>query len=50
MLRNAGVVECEKQGRFAVYRLCPEVFRPTAASQSADYLDLGCCRLEIPKE
>jgi hypothetical protein len=28
--------------------LHPEVFRPTAQG-AADFLDLGCCRLEMPK-
>jgi ArsR family transcriptional regulator len=44
VLRNAGLVLDEKQGRFVVYRLHPEIF------QSGGHLDLGCCRLEIPKK
>ncbi len=45
VLRHAGLVLDEKQGRFVVYRLHPDIFRP-----SGEHLDLGCCRLEIPKQ
>lgn len=44
VLRHAGLVLDEKQGRFVVYRLHPDVFQP----ESDEHLDLGCCRLEIP--
>jgi ArsR family transcriptional regulator len=44
VLRHAGLVLDEKQGRFVVYRVHPDVLR------SGERLDLGCCRLEIPKE
>ena len=43
VLRHAGVVLDEKQGRFVVYRLHPDVFHSTG-----EHLDLGCCRLELP--
>jgi DNA-binding transcriptional ArsR family regulator len=43
VLRHAGLVLDEKQGRFVVYRLHPDVFRP-----DSEHLDLGCCRLEMP--
>ena len=45
VLRNAGLVLDEKQGRFVVYRLHPDIVQP-----SGEHLNLGCCRLEIPKE
>ena len=48
VLRQAGVVRDTKTGRHVLYELHPEVFRPTAKG-AADFLDLGCCRLEIPK-
>ena len=50
VLRNAHLVTSEKQGRFVVYSLPPEVFHPEGGADSAEHLDLGCCRLEIPKE
>jgi ArsR family transcriptional regulator len=50
VLRHAGLVLDDKQGRFVVYSLHPDVFRPTKSSAKPEHLDLGCCRLEIPKE
>jgi ArsR family transcriptional regulator len=50
VLRQAGLVLDQKQGRFVVYSLHPEVFQPTQDPGSTDFLDLGCCRLEMPKE
>src|SRR5205807_9608074 len=49
VLRHAGVVLDEKQGRFVVYRLHPDVFTPGEGRPAAEHLDLGCCRLEIPR-
>jgi ArsR family transcriptional regulator, nickel/cobalt-responsive transcriptional repressor len=48
ILKRERIVDTKKQGRFVVYRLHPEVFEATRSS--ADCLDLGCCRLELPKE
>jgi ArsR family transcriptional regulator len=50
VLRHAGVVLDEKQGRFVVYRLHPDVFHPEPGAPATEHLDLGCCRLEIPRE
>jgi ArsR family transcriptional regulator, nickel/cobalt-responsive transcriptional repressor len=47
ILKRERLVETEKQGRFVVYRLHPDVFAATRSS--ADSLDLGCCKLELPK-
>jgi DNA-binding transcriptional ArsR family regulator len=47
VLRHAGLVLDEKQGRFVVYRLHPDVF---SVGGSGEHLDLGCCRLELPKD
>jgi ArsR family transcriptional regulator len=41
VLRDHGLVQDEKQGKFVVYSLHPDVF------PSADALDLGCCRLDL---
>jgi len=49
VLRHAGVVCDEKRGRFVVYRLHPDVFRPGDDAPAPEHLDLGCCRLEIPR-
>jgi ArsR family transcriptional regulator, nickel/cobalt-responsive transcriptional repressor len=47
ILKREKLVETEKQGRFVVYRLHPDVFEATRSS--SDCLDLGCCKLELPK-
>ena len=47
VLKRERIVQTQKQGRFVVYRLHPEVFEATRAS--SDCLDLGCCKLELPK-
>jgi DNA-binding transcriptional ArsR family regulator len=47
ILKRERIVETEKQGRFVVYRLHPEVFEATRSAN--DCLDLGCCKLELPK-
>ncbi len=47
VLRHAGLVRDEKQGKFVVYSLHPDVFRPGEPGRAADALDLGCCRLEL---
>jgi len=49
VLRNAGLVHDEKQGRFVLYHLSPEVFQPAEPGGTTEHLNLGCCRLEIPK-
>ncbi len=50
ILRNAKLVKTERKGRFIVYSLHEDVFRGSGSSRSREHLDLGCCRLEIPKE
>lgn len=48
ILKREKIVETEKQGRFVVYRLHPDVFAAQQSSQG-ECLDLGCCKLELPK-
>jgi ArsR family transcriptional regulator len=47
VLRNAKLVCDDKQGKFVVYSLNPDVFRPRGPGEGCDCLDLGCCRLEL---
>lgn len=49
ILRVAGLVESDREGRFINYRLPSDVFKPSKKSSIIEYIDLGCCRLEIPK-
>jgi ArsR family transcriptional regulator len=44
VLRNGGVVQDEKCGRHVVYRLHPDIFQ---SARGAEYLEFGCCRLQI---
>jgi ArsR family transcriptional regulator, nickel/cobalt-responsive transcriptional repressor len=48
VLREAGLVECEREGRFVRYRLAEGVIVPSKSGR-VDFIDIGCCRLEIPK-
>jgi ArsR family transcriptional regulator len=48
VLRGAGLVVDQKQGRFVVYQLHPEVFESKGRTRK-EHLDLGCCRLEMPR-
>ena len=50
ILRSARLVKTERQGRFIVYSLREGVFRPADSARGSEHIDLGCCRLEIPKE
>ena len=45
VLRNAGLVNSTRQGRYVVYSLHPTV--RGEAVRARGFLDLGCCRLEL---
>jgi DNA-binding transcriptional ArsR family regulator len=47
VLRHAGIVNGRRRGRFVYYSLAPG-FLQTEDGTGAEYLDLGCCRLEVP--
>jgi DNA-binding transcriptional ArsR family regulator len=49
VLRHAGLVRNEKQGRFVLYSLPPNVFRAEGETNPTEHLNLGCCRIELPK-
>jgi DNA-binding transcriptional ArsR family regulator len=48
VLKRAGIVRGRKQGRFVYYELIPG-FLQASAEHGKEYLDLGCCRLEVPR-
>ena len=48
-LREGGLVESKRDGRFIMYRLLPGTY-VESSSGKVDHLDIGCCRLEIPKQ
>ena len=45
VLRHAGLVQDERQGKFILYTLHPDFYRP--GGEAVDAIDLGCCRLEL---
>ncbi len=47
VLRHAGLVQDERHGKFVVYSLHPDIFRPGEGGQAVDCLDLGCCRIDL---
>ena len=50
ILHHARLVQKERQGRFIVYSLSEGVLKPADPATGTEHLDLGCCRLEVPKE
>jgi DNA-binding transcriptional ArsR family regulator len=50
VLRHAGLIRGRKQGRFVLYSLRPGVLQPDAESAATECLNLGCCRLELPRD
>jgi DNA-binding transcriptional ArsR family regulator len=49
LLREAGLVESQREGRFILYRLAPGAY-VASKSGPVDHLDVGCCWPAIPKE
>jgi DNA-binding transcriptional ArsR family regulator len=49
VLLNAGLVCNRKEGRHVIYSLPPGALQDDGASSTTEHLDLGCCRLQIPK-
>jgi|GEM_PF-244848 len=47
ILKHARLVEVERDGRYMVYRLRKDLLTK-GRGRSREYLDLGCCRLEVP--
>jgi DNA-binding transcriptional ArsR family regulator len=47
VLRHAGIVQGRKCGRFVYYALVSGFLQSDEGSLK-EYLDLGCCRLEVP--
>src|SRR4051794_13484837 len=47
VLRHARLVHHEKQGRYMLYSLPPSMICDEKGR--APHLDLGCCRLELPR-
>lgn len=50
VLRNTGLVQAHKSGRFVEYAVHPDVTRAAKRSELPKYLELGCCRLDLAEE
>jgi DNA-binding transcriptional ArsR family regulator len=50
VLRQAGLICRRKAGRFVYYSLAPGLLQRGEGNDAADFFDLGCCRLEVPRE
>jgi ArsR family transcriptional regulator len=48
VLRQSRFVLSDKQGRFVVYSLNPEVFVGKTSGKKPNSIELGCCRIELP--
>ena len=49
VLRQVGIVRNRKKGRFVYYSLAPGFLQVDEETSEKEYLDLGCCRLEVPR-
>jgi DNA-binding transcriptional ArsR family regulator len=49
VLKQNGFLNREKKGRFVLYSLAPNVVASDIEPAEGDVLNLGCCRLELPK-
>lgn len=48
ILKHAHLVESRREGRFIYYGLAEELLKRTKGKDN-QCLDLGCCRIEVPK-
>lgn len=46
VMRHGGLVEVRREGRYMYYRLHEDL--NCTAGKQGKFLDLGCCRLELP--
>jgi DNA-binding transcriptional ArsR family regulator len=50
ILKHAQLVVAERDGRHMVYSLRPDVLQRSTGKRSRQFLDFGCCRLELPSD
>ena len=47
VLRSAHLVQTQKQGKFVIYSLPPEVTPQSLGGEGMKTIDLGCCQLDL---
>ncbi len=47
VLREARIVRTQRQGRFVIYSIVPEVAAESIDGQDRRTIDLGCCQLDL---
>ena len=47
VLRAAQLVQTQKQGKFVIYSLPPEIATESVSDKGSRTIDLGCCQLDI---
>jgi DNA-binding transcriptional ArsR family regulator len=50
VLRHAELVRSRRQGRHRLYSLRAAVFQPQDGAGDTEHLNLGCCRIELPRK
>jgi len=50
VLRQAGLIRGKKSGRYVYYSLPPGLLQRDERTDTVEYFDLGCCRLEVPSD
>ena len=51
VLKNAHLIDANKQGRFVFYSICPGVLEEVIdAGVPKEAFNLGCCRIELPSD
>jgi DNA-binding transcriptional ArsR family regulator len=49
VLRHADLLQNEKKGRYVHYSLAPGLLEIDDETLGTEFLNLGCCRLEMPR-
>ena len=49
ILKHARLVDVKREGRFMIYSLSPDLLQK-ASGASKQFLNLGCCRIEVPEK
>ncbi|MFQ5787375.1 MAG: ArsR/SmtB family transcription factor, partial [Thermodesulfobacteriota bacterium] len=48
ILRNLGLVVDNREGKFVIYKIHPELFKKIMKGKYRNVIDLNCCSVEFP--